>query len=85
MDTFKFDFEKFLEICKAYGAIVTEGDQGITVNGEPITGKDLFPNVQAMEEYQFPADQETSNCTIQGYTPDIRNEIDALKLATMAA
>lgn len=85
MDTFRFNFERFKELCEAFGATIKEGDQGITVRGKPVTGKDIFAHMGEMEEYQFPADQETTRCTVIGAISDGRVDTEALRAATLAA
>ena len=85
MDTFSFNFERFKELCEAFGATIKEGDQGITVRGKPVTGKDLFSDLLGAESCQFIVAQETANCTVVGYKQNGSVDPGDSKTATLAA
>ena len=85
MDTFDFDFERFKTLCEAYGATITEGDQGITVAGKQMSGKEIFSDTDITPEYVFSFQQGITNCTIKGLNLESNDETIKTKLALLAA
>ncbi len=88
MQTTMFDIDKVVACGKAYGASITKGEGGITVNGQKMDAKTVFSDKELNENATLAVKSNSffdSSCTLDGYSTDSYVGTDDAKIAVLAA